>query len=291
MSNPTTEWYKQNFKDSLKSKGRLLPVVSQVLANKTADRNSHRDTQHLHPSEISKKDWCPRSSWYKIKGYEGAEESMSFGRLNIFEEGHAIHEKWQGWLREAGVLAGTWECMGCGSRWHAVSPDSCDGCGYLDVVYREVPIHSDEYRIIGHADGEIQDSQGKALLEIKSVGLGSLRWENPTLFNAYTSGEVKFEDLFKNIKKPFASHIRQGSLYMLCTGIHTIVFVYEWKPTQEVKEFVVEFQQELIQPVLDGCKEVIKHLDMDIVPERPQWATTPTANGCKFCPYKKVCWE
>lgn len=286
-----SDWHTKNFKETLKYKGRIIPVVSQVLANKTSIRNAHRDTDHLHPSEISKKDWCPRSSWYKINKYEASEESMSFGRLNIFEEGHAIHAKWQGWLQEAGILAGVWQCVWCDYRWYECAPSHCPECISNEFVYREVPIHSPEYRIIGHADGEIQDEQGTALIEIKSVGLGSLRWENPTLFNAYTSGEVKFEELFKNIKKPFSSHIRQGSLYMFCTGIHTIIFIYEWKPTQEVKEFVVEFQQELIQPILDGCKEVINHLDSGIIPSRPQWAVTSTANGCKYCPYKKECWK
>lgn len=286
-----TPWYAKSVKDSMKYKGRLLPLVEEQLVKTTLERNSHRDTLHLHPSEISKKDWCPRSSWYKINKYPASAESLAFSRLNVFEEGHAIHAKWQNWLWQAGVLAGDWACKACNHKWYALAPSTCPVCSSTSVDYREVNIQNDDYRIIGHADGEINDSQGRALIEIKSLGLGTIRWENPTLYRAYSSGEIKFEEIWKNIKKPFPSHIRQGSIYMYCTGIHTIVFIYEWKPTQEVKEFIVEFQPEVIEKVLDGCKQVMDHLDTDIVPLRPNWADDPSASGCKFCPYKKECWS
>lgn len=284
-------WYVKNYKESLKYKGRLLPLVASQIVRNSEIRNSHRDTEHLHPSELAKKDWCPRSSWYKIKGYEGSPESTAFTRLNVFEEGHAIHDKWQTWLWQAGVLYGNWSCETCNNKWTALAPDTCPRCDDTSIYYREVPIQNDQYRLLGHADGIIEDQQGRALLEIKSVGLGTIRWENKSLYNAYTSGEIKFEDIWKNIKKPFASHIRQGSLYMFCTGIDTIIFVYEWKPTQEVKEFIVQYQPELIKDVLTGCQTVIDHLESGIVPNRPAWAVDSSSSGCKFCAYKKECWS
>lgn len=292
MSDLTNKnWHTKNYKESLKNKGRLIPLVEEQIISNYEDRNSHRDTEHLHPSEISKKDWCPRSSWYKITGAHASPDSTSFNRLNIFEEGHAIHNKWQTWLWKAGVLYGNWFCETCENKWEALAPDSCPGCSGTNLHYREVPIHNDRYRLLGHADGIIEDSKGKALIEIKSVGLGTIRWEHKALYNAYSSGELKFEEIWKNIKKPLASHIRQGSLYMFCTGIDTIIFIYEWKPTQEVKEFVVNYQPELIADVLAGCDIVIKHLDSGKTPPRPDWAYDELSSGCKFCPYKKVCWK
>ena len=96
-----TPWHLQEFKKSLTSNGTLVPIVQKVLIEKRL--KSTRDTKHLHPSEICKKDWCPRSSWYAIKDYPKTEESFSFQRLNVFEEGHLIHAKWQNWMTEAGV--------------------------------------------------------------------------------------------------------------------------------------------------------------------------------------------
>jgi hypothetical protein len=129
------------------------------------------------------------------------------------------------------------------------------------------------------------------LIEIKSVGLGSLRWEAIDLYKKYQSGELTLDGLWKKIRQPFPSHIKQGLLYMYCTGIHEIVYLYEWKPTQEVKEFVVKFDAGLVQPMLDNCRRLVTALQGDIPPMRPMWAEEPKCSGCTFCPYKKTCWR
>lgn len=251
-----TPWHLKNYKQSLTSKYRLIPAVERVLIEEQA--SSTRDTKHLHPSEICKRDWCPRSSWYTINDYPKSEESFTFQRLNVFAEGHSIHKKWQDWLITAGVLE-----------------------------QAEVPIKDEEHRIIGHADGIINDSKGRAILEIKSVGAGTVRMEDYDLFQNSTSPD----DMWKKIRKPFQSHLRQVNLYMHCTGIHDAVLLYEWKATQEVKEFSVKFQPELVESILAGCRVVIKGLDQGIPPMRPMWVDNSSHKTCKFCPYKKVCWK
>lgn len=284
------DWVTQSYKESFKTKGRLIPAVERTLVRETENRNANRDTLHLHPSEISKKDWCPRSSWFKIKGYPVPPESLSFQRLNIFAEGHNIHHKWQRWLHQAGLLCGLWGCNSCTNVFYADAPTICQSCFSKDIYYREVPIRHDELHIIGHSDGEIVDDEGRALIEIKSVGPGTIRWENPTLFNAYQSHELTLDGMWKNIKKPFASHIRQGTIYMYCRKVDTIIFIYEWKPTQDVKEFIVEYQPEIMEPIIAGCQQVVEHLDGDNPPPRPTWATE-THSECKKCPFNKECWS
>lgn len=283
-------WYLKDYKKAMKAKGRVIPMAEAQIMRMQMERNSHRDTEHLHPSELSKKDWCGRAAVYKITGVPAAPDSMSFSRLNVFEEGHAIHEKWQTWLWKAGVLHGAWSCKKCSVVWVATSPDSCVSCGSPSIRYNEVPIQNDEHRILGHADGEIQDSQGKALIEIKSVGVGTVRFEKPSLHADYQKGQITIDEVWKNIKTPFASHLRQGNLYMYCTGVHEMVFIYEWKPTQEVKEFSVKYNEEIVAPLLENCKAVIAHLEANTIPDRPDWAVDSKCKGCTYCPYKKVCW-
>lgn len=249
-------WHLQNYKKSFTSKGRLVPAVEKVLIQEQLD--STRDTEHLHPSEICKKDWCPRSSWYTIKGYTKQDEKFTFQRLNIFAEGHAIHQKWQKWLMDAGVLE-----------------------------QAEVPITDEEHRIIGHADGIVNDSQGRAVLEIKSVGLGTIRMEMPDLFKE----DLTPEEMWKRIRQPFTSHMRQLMLYMHCTGIHQGIILYEWKANQEVKEFAVKFQPELIESVLVNCRSVVRALESGVPPMRPVWMENSSHYVCKKCPYQKVCWK
>ena len=251
-----TPWHLKNYKQSLTSKYRLIPVAEEQLMREQLE--STRDTEHLHPSEICKRDWCNRSSWYTIKGYEKADRSLSFQTLNIFAEGHAIHAKWQKWLTDAGVLEAV-----------------------------EVPILDEEFRLMGHADGIINDSKGRAILEIKSVGAGTIRMEDFELYQSASSPD----DMWKKVRKPFNTHLRQVNLYMHCLGIHDAVFLYEWKATQEVKEFSVKFQPELIEDILSGCKNVIRGLESGVPPMRPTWVEDSTSKTCKNCPYKKVCWK
>lgn len=249
-------WHLKNYKNILSSSGRLIPVVERLLIKEQV--NSTRDTDHLHPSEICKRDWCPRSSWYTIRGYQKEQESFTFQKLNIFAEGHSIHEKWQNWLTEAGVLE-----------------------------QAEVPIYNDEYLIMGHADGIINDSKGKAVLEIKSVGAGTIRMEDYELLkNAETPDAA-----WKKVRQPFPSHLRQLNLYMFCLNIHDGVVIYEWKATQEVKEFSVRYQPELIEDILSGCKSVIRSLESGIPPMRPTLAESSHSRVCKYCPHAKVCWK
>ena len=284
-------WYMKDYKELLKVKGRLIPVVQKELLIEYHEKSQHRDTDYLHPSDLAKKDWCGRASWYKIKKYEATPDKYSFSRLNVFEEGNNIHKKWQSWLHKAGILWGIWSCEECHTIWSAKSPTSCAQCSSSRISYREVPLRDDEHRIIGHADGEIEDDRGRALIEIKSVGLGTVRWDNPSLYRAYEDKELTLDGLWDNIKRPFASHLSQGTIYMHCRKVDTIIFIYEWKPTQQVKEFEVKFQPEIIAPVLENCKVVMDHLADNTVPDKPKWATNKSCGGCKYCPYKEVCWN
>lgn len=288
--NRPPDWILADYKKSLIAKGRLVPRLEQRLMRDSLEKNAKRDTDHLHPSEISKKNWCPRSSWYAIKHKDHKKESYNFQRLNIFAEGNTIHDKWQGWLRAEGILEGMWLCLSCSHRWWDRSPDECPSCSGRFVAYREVPIQDGDHLILGHADGQITDEKGKALIEIKSVGLGTLRFDAPEILAPYSKGHISLDELWKSIRKPFPSHLRQINLYMYCTGVHDAVVIYEFKPTQAVKEFEIRFREDLVEDILAGCLTVKKALEGGISPMRPIWAESPATPGCKSCPFNKKCW-
>lgn len=287
-------WYLKNYSDqfSAKSTQRVLPKVEAALAIEQAERNSHRDTKHLHSSEMAKDNWCPRSTWYKITDTEESDpQKFTLSRMNIFAEGNNIHTKWQRWMWKAGGLYGNWKCLTCDYRWEDKSPAFCPTCASDDLVYKEVPLSSDRYRIIGHADGVWEDEHGKAVIEIKSVGLGTIRWDAPKLYEGYDKRELSLDDLWKKIKRPLTTHRRQVNLYMMCLGIHEAVVIYEWKPSQDVKEFHLTYDPDLIAPLLEGADSVIDALDNDYVPSRPLTATHKSCDTCRFCPYKTTCWS
>lgn len=251
----------KDMKRIMTSPYRLLGPVERFLLEDNSTKSAKRDKMHLHPSEICKKDWCPRSSYYRISGYPEPDEKIGFQKLLVFAEGHNIHEKWQTWLLDAGVLK-----------------------------QAEVPIYNEEHMIMGHADGVIEDKKGTAVLEIKSVGVGTIRFEDYDLFGPYSRKEITIDELWKSVRHPFDSHIRQIQLYMYCLDIHEGVFLYEWKPTQEVKEFSIQFQPEIVAPILASCSSVKRSLENKTPPDRPIWLT-PESRVCKYCPFKEECWN
>jgi CRISPR/Cas system-associated exonuclease Cas4 (RecB family) len=247
----------------IKTQGRLKQPAYQYALKSNMVASEERDTKHFHPSEICKKDWCPRSSWYKVKGYPEEVTSVpQFTTLNIFQTGHDIHNKWQHWLLLSGVLEEA-----------------------------EVAIYDEEHHLLGHADGIVSDAKGRAVLEIKSIGMGSLRLEEPEIFEKYSKKEITADEAWKAIRKPFETHLRQINLYMYVLGIHDGIVLYENKANQEVKEFEIKYQPELIESILATCHNLKKALELDTPPQRPTWLSSKESRTCKYCPYKTECWK
>ena len=70
-----------------------------------------------------------------------------------------------------------------------------------------------------------------------------------------------------------------------------MVFLYENKNTQELKEFVVERTartQKILDDLLEGYVELNKYCEEDVVPPRCEGASKSTI--CKWCNYKNRCW-
>ena len=158
------------------------------------------------------------------------------------------------------------------------------------MLYREVPLHDDDHMLVGHADGEWHDRYGMALVEIKSVGMGTIRWDAPNLYAGYEDGDLTLDDLWKQIKRPLIPHRRQIGLYLHMRKLNNAIVIYEWKPTQEIKEFHVRYEPELVEPLLDNAKLIMHHVQEGTPPPKPEEATHKSCSLCKFCPYKSKCW-
>lgn len=259
------------------SKGTILLGDIQAHMLKEHAKSSTRRQDVIHPSEMAKTSWCPRSTYYRIKAcreasdpfLKPAESSVSVQILNIFDEGHYIHDKWQKRLQKMGDLWGNWSCICGDGSWKNCLPPDC-GCWQSkksnSLIYHEVPLSSEQYLISGHADGAIPRLD--ALIEIKSVGTGTVRVCAPDIYEANTERSmIDLQGLWKDIKEPFPEHVNQGQLYLtLCSmmglSFSRIIFLYESKFNQGAKEFVVEYdpaycddmlkQAEIISTVLEG---------------------------------------
>jgi len=284
-------WKIEAMKASMKSKSKLVPLLHPHLLKEYQEKNTHRDTEHYHPSEICKRDWCVRQSGYRMLGHNESnpERPKPFKTLNIFEEGNRIHRKWQGWLKAIGLLQGQWYCRECYHIWYGGSV--CEACQSKQTDYQEVPLYDEDYHITGHADGHVVLDGEDHLIEIKSVGIGTFRYENFPLFNRYANREITADQMWNEVNRPFLSHLKQGTFYMHCTGIKKMIYIYEWKASQDIKEFMVSYQPEVISDILSSCKSGLRSIGEGRIPPRPIWIDTKDHQACKYCTYKKVCWS
>lgn len=284
------ETYKTN-------QGLVLPAVHRhVMRRAVAGEDEDRRHDIIHPSDMSKSDWCPRADYYKITtGTLKGAANPSFSMENVFDEGHRIHRKWQGWLWQMGILSGVFQCKQCGHTWWDTSPDICPECPSKRLRYREVPLANEELMIAGHADGLILEGDDwfeldePTLLEFKSLSLGTLRFEAPMLYQRYVDG-LGLDEVWREIKRPFASHIKQITLYCFLGSFKKAVVIYECKWNQQAKEFIVIPNFDHIKYVLAAAKDVADGVRHGIEPYRPHWATEPDGPICASCPFRKTCW-
>ena len=272
------------------TKGTLLLGDIQAHMIKEAAKPSTRRQDVVHPSEVAKTGWCPKSTYLRIKASREASdpflkppEKLAPQLLNIFDEGHYIHDKWQKRLRDMGDLWGKWRCDHCGKDYFdTIYPKQCSGCGSTLITYREVSMRLPQYLISGHADGAIP--RLRSLIEIKSVGTGTARIEAPEVFAANSDGQkIDLQGLWKDITEPFPSHLRQGQLYLwICAEMglefDKIIFLYESKFNQGAKEFVVHYNPSFVEPLRKEIEWIAMALD----------GVMRNGEDCPICEHKNL---
>jgi hypothetical protein len=269
--------------ETTKRETRLLGDVQRHLLRPGA--NDERRQDELHPSEVSHNEWCPRASYYRLAGIQPHTAlPVTHWRMQmIFDEGKDIHRKWQDRIWDIGRLSGMFYCQACHHSWWAEAPDECEQClaQRKFLRYDEVPLTNEALHMVGHADGQ----DGQDLVEIKSIGLGTLRFEAPDLLVKHTTklnlnGKSRtfldYDALWNSIRVPFPSHIRQGHLYCFMSGLTDMIYLYECKWNQQVKEMVVKYRPERIFDRLSQCAEVVDALNGGTIPKCPY-------DGCADC--------
>lgn len=283
----------------------VLKRVQKLVLQMAQEPDPDRDEHVLHPSDMSSGDWCWRADYYRLKGAPKDTKGVtapSFHMENVYLEGHEIHRRWQGWLWRIGVLYGVFRCKYCESEWWDRSPSECFYCerrGFLQ--YREVPLRAPELTLAGRADGGLMiEGEPFRLLEVKSVSLGTLRFDAPEFYDRYLNNEP-LDKIWMDINRPFPKHVRQGALYlyMATRGAANpdvpvpseMRFIYEWKVAQKVKEFKVVYNPRLVERMLGGAQAVTDSMEQGKPPQRPSWASDENAKVCTSCPYRSVCWK
>lgn len=269
MTYKPTGSFKQ-FLDAGKSVTRVISSVERHVLAKPRGLDGRR-TDVLHPSEMVDPNWCHRASYFHLKGHPPVQRNYSFKLMSVFEEGHAIHHKWQTWFKEMGNLWGKWECLECGELFWGRPVDHDSSFSPESYEYKEVPLFYPELWIAGHSDGLLLDLGDPLMLEIKSIGSGTLRYEVAELFK---ENNYDFDKTWKQVDQPFMKHVTQVQIYMKLAELLELehvpqeaVLIYESKATQDVKEFIVPKSDFGITELFDAAKKIVNAVDAGTPPE------------------------
>jgi len=279
----------KDLKAFLAANKRVTRLTGQLERYLLAREPEPRRQDILHPSDLVKPEWCALHAYHALQGnYVPTSEKPTLRLQSIFDEGHTIHHKWQSWIRDMGNLYGVWHCNGCNDKEWGIYQDlidnhSCHG----DLEYMEVPLVSDKYKIAGHSDGWVKGLGEDYLIEIKSIGAGTLRFEAPSLL---IKADGDLETAWKSIRQPFRTHILQGQMYLhLChlqeqeglieSAPKSIVFIYELKSNQDYKEFEVMYDPEYINDIFENAMDVSWAVDNNVPPA----CNIDPVKGCPRC--------
>jgi CRISPR/Cas system-associated exonuclease Cas4 (RecB family) len=230
--------------------------------------------------------------------------------LRRFQAGHIIHDGFQvkifGKMR---VLKGNWVCSRCTRvqedclmptepcprcRWQ-VNPDDhsrvpssrksvdcATGCtwegGYdapgRDCVYcfaggawkfDESRIEIKEWDVVGHYDGKVLYNGHERILELKT----------------------KDTFAFKKMTAPHPEHIVQASVYMWGSGLREAVIIYVEKNSFELKEFIIQYDEALIERIKEDITYVRQALEDNELPNGV--CGNKKDKMAKECAYKDAC--
>lgn len=266
--------------------GELLPVLKEQMLLDTS-LPGDRDARVLHVSDLVHADTCHRAVTARMLGLPLPPESFSFQRENIFDEGNTIHRKWQHRMRRTRKLYGQWACAICGKTETGLEPpvrwDICVNPSVTHIwEYQEIPLWWEPLLLSGHADGGI----GTAIVELKSIGTGTLRFEAPRIladntFKRNGRDIIDTEAVWADIRRPFRSHVKQGNLYcwlarQLGLPFDHVVFIYEFKPNQSVREFLIRPSRDILTPMLTTAGEIAAAVRERRLVECP-------SGGCRKC--------
>lgn len=134
----------------------------------------------------------------------------------------------------------------------------------IQVVAAEVKIPPQEL-ITGRADAILSDGKELYVLDIKSI-----------------NGQI-----FKSLVQPKEEHINQVQLYLHFFKQKKGILLYVNKDTQELKEFLVDYDPKIPQFLLEKLNDLKTKIEKNTVPDRiPEW---PDNWQCQYCQFKEIC--
>lgn len=276
----------------MKDEGIIIPRLNKHLLKLGDDGGRNHGLNS--PSGVSS---CPRSIYYTRKqtSKDGAIDPRT---RRIFDNGHHVHDRLQTYLAEEGTL-----------------------------ILAETPVWSRRLKILGHCDGMIKVSRFEiGILEIKSINsnqfsaLNKAKPEHQMQAQVYmlcleelreylneAENDEQYEEIKTNLLLEFHGLLStfvekidfqlqtmanvMDILWNCQKPINTMSVIYENKDNQELKEFVIKWDDALVKEIEDKYTYINAHVAEDKLPPRPEEVTGKSCSTCRYCNFTSTCWR
>lgn len=249
---------------------------------------------------------CLRANYY-MRTQVDSDGSIDPRTQRIFDNGTHTHLRLQGYLLEMGILM---------MDEVPVLESTLNIQGHTDGL---LDLPDDEVAVLEIKS--INDNQFSQLKDAKEehkkqglIYLYSLEqrrlwlhehYQTEAEFNAsYDERHHYFEQFYQHMKsgrkytreqkienEVMLNLVADNILFHTVKPITKVIFLYEDKNNQELKEFVVEHNistQPILDEVLSGYRELNECVENGTLP--PREGTNKSCNQCRWCDFKNECW-
>ncbi len=245
--------------------------IIQLLHNQIT-KNNKRDyvnkVPKFYPSSVGK---CSRAIVYQMLGYPSEEFKPDF--LFILENGNYYHERIENLFKTTGLMI---------APELSIKEPNLRISGRSDVIIKNFLPHESSNNIIKlYKPLSYKEQEANKEPEVL--------WEGPDndviIVELKSINEKGFARVFRYGAKE--EHILQLQLYMYLTGIRVGSLLYENKNNQQLLEFIIPYNDEIVNKIINKIKNVNKHVDNETFPEKE---FEKTDFECRYCDYKDICW-
>lgn len=239
----------------------ISEVDDYIIKSRMQKDKERGSSLSIKPSSYYK---CCRQLWYSLKGYPQTKKTYARSE-RILEVGTALHE----WVQTQVFMPMS---EAAGSPITLIPMEEMPSYGMQGISY----IHEHKAPPM---EIKFKDYRWTRKTPVSAMIDGALHYTIDMLFEFKTINP----DDFKIMIEPQLQHIKQGALYALCTGIHTVMFLYLCKGTQNWKPYLVKYNEAQLNWVKQRLWDIDTWLIENTLPDVEQ------DKECKWCPYKKLC--
>lgn len=292
-----------NLFQSVKQEGYIIKPLDFFL-EKQANADNDRAVDVNAPSQAGQ---CMRHNYYIRKQYD-SDGDIGARTQRIFDNGTYTHERIQNYLLEMNLLICD-EVPLLNEEYNIQGHTD----GFLDLSEDEVAIleiksiNDNQFNQLKDAKEE-HKKQGLIYLYCAEERRQQLRSKYKTLEEFYASQEERAEyyrSKYQHMKggRKFTREEKiqhEVDLNLICDDIlfrtekpiTKVIFLYENKNTQDMKEYCVKrstVTEHILTGVLNEYQALNEYCEEDELP--PREGTSKSCQTCRWCSYKLECWR